>query len=201
MSRSFATPLVRSSATIGGNIASFAPVADAIVPLLALNATLALQASDGKTWNQPLASFITTRTQYALLTQISVPVLAKDAFWFYYKLGQRKDGAAAVASVALIITTEEQHIKEARIALGAITPVQLRATRAETVLLNEPLPLSDQVIEHCLSTLATELQEPRDDLWASAAYRIMMSQALVKKALKQLNLHAQRNHKEKRGII
>lgn len=201
MSRSFANPLVRTSATIGGNIVSFAPVADAVVPLLALNATLSLQEAGGKKWSEQLAFFITTHPQDApstqkLVTQMSVPVLAKDAFWFYYKLGHRKAGAVSVASVALVITLQGQRIKEARIALGAITPVSLRATRAETVLLNEPLPLSDQVIEHCLSNLVTDLREPRDDLWATAMYRVMMGQALIKKALKQLNLHRERNKEE-----
>jgi carbon-monoxide dehydrogenase medium subunit len=189
MSKSFANPLIRKSATIGGNVVSLAPAADAVVPLLALNATLSLQAPGGKKWSQSLASFITTHAQYALVTQISVPVLAKDAFWFYYKLAHRKAGAISVASVALVITVQGRRIKEACIAPGAITPVQLRATRAEAVLLNEALPLSNQVIERCLSVLVTDLHEPRDDLWASATYRIMMGQVLIKKALKQLNLH------------
>jgi CO/xanthine dehydrogenase FAD-binding subunit len=188
MSKSFATPLVRRSATLGGNIASSTSVADAVVPLLALNATLSLQASGGKMWCEQLASFIATRSHHEpLVTQISVPVPAKDAFWFYYKLGHRKAGTTSVASVALVITIQGQRIKEACIASGAITPIPSRATRAEAVLLNEPLPLNDRVIEHCLSVLATDLQEPRDDLWASATYRVMMGQALIKKALKQLN--------------
>jgi CO/xanthine dehydrogenase FAD-binding subunit len=197
MSMSFATPLVRSSATLGGNIVSLAPVADAVVPLLALNATLSLQASGGKKWSQPLASFITTHAHHAnLVTQISVPVLTKDTFWFYYKLGHRKSGAVSVASVALVIALQGQRIKEASIAFGAITPVPLRATQAETALLDEALPLSDRVIAHCLSALVTDLQEPRDDLWASATYRVRMGQALIKKALKQLNLHTYKDHEK-----
>jgi aerobic carbon-monoxide dehydrogenase medium subunit len=189
MSRSFATPLVRSSATLGGNIVSLTPVADAVVPLLALNATLALQTFNGKKWSQPLASFIATRPPLAsLVTRINVPVLTKDAFWFYYKLGHRRSGAVSVASVALVITLQGQRIKEACIALGAIMPVPLRAIQAETVLLNEALPLSERMIEHCLSKLVTDVQEPRDDLWASSTYRVRMGQALLKKALKQLNL-------------
>jgi CO/xanthine dehydrogenase FAD-binding subunit len=85
-----------------------------------------------------------------------------------------------------VITTQGQHIQEARIALGAITPVPLRATLAETVLLDESLPLRDYVIERCLAVLAMELQEPLDDIWASAAYRVMMGKALVRKALNNL---------------
>jgi aerobic carbon-monoxide dehydrogenase medium subunit len=189
MSRSFATPLVRSSATLGGNIVMGASTADAVVPLLALNATLALQTSGGRIWHQSLASFLATRpVQAPLVTQISVSVPAKDAFWFYYKLGHRRSGAVSVASVALVITLQGQRIRDASIALGAITPVPLRATQAETVLLNAELPLSERVMEHCLSMLVMDVQGPLDDLWASSTYRVRMGQALVRKALKLLNL-------------
>jgi xanthine dehydrogenase small subunit len=190
MSRSFATPLVRSSATLGGNIASLTPIADAVVPLLALNATLSLQAHDSHAQSQPIASFITTYMQQApfqeLLTQISVPVLPEDTFWFYYKLGQRQAGAVSIVSVALVITLQAQRIQEACIALGAITHTPIRATQAEAALLHESLPLSNQTIERCLSALVVDLQHPCDDLWASATYRVKMGQALIKKALKQL---------------
>nr|MBA2396452.1 FAD binding domain-containing protein [Ktedonobacteraceae bacterium] len=197
MSRSFATPLVRSSATLGGNIVAGAPVADAVVPLLTLDASLTLQASGDRQWSQSLASFMATRSQSgALVTQVNVPVPAKDAFWFYYKLAHRRSGAVSIASTALVITREGQHIKEASIALGAITPAPLRATRAEAVLLNEVLPLREQVIERCLVNLVADLQGPRDDLWASSTYRVRMGQALVKKALKQLNLCIYKDHEE-----
>jgi carbon-monoxide dehydrogenase medium subunit len=201
MSKSFANPLVRTSATLGGNVASFASPADAVVPLLALDARLSLQTPGGKKWNEQLVSFITTRPYHPpitqeIVTQIRVPVSSKNIFWFYYKLGNRKASATSVASIALVITLKGRSIQNACIASGAITSIPLRATHAEAILLNETLPLSNGVIARCLSALVTDLQEPRDDLWASATYRIMMGQALIKKALQQLNVHAEREHEK-----
>jgi CO/xanthine dehydrogenase FAD-binding subunit len=74
---------------------------------------------------------------------------------------------------------------DARIAVGAIALISLRATRAETSLLGEALPLRETVIDRCVETLAEELPEPLHDIWASASYRVMMAKALVKKAIRQ----------------
>jgi len=202
MAGSFGSPLIRTSATLGGNIASFAPVADAVVPLLALDATLLFQSA-GDRRRQQLSAFITDHRREAahahgLITEVSVPVLPGNALWFYAKLGNRKANAIPIASVATVITIQSQRIQEARIALGAITPAPLRATHAEAVLLNESLPLRDQTIEHCLAVLATELQDPLDDMVASAGYRVLMGKALLRKALYHLRPVEQGDDKKMR---
>src|SRR5258708_24904156 len=79
MAGSFGSPLIRTSATLGGNIASFAPVADAVVPLLALDATLLFQSA-GDRRRQQLSAFITDHRREAahahrLITEGSWPVL------------------------------------------------------------------------------------------------------------------------------
>ncbi len=106
-------------------------------------------------------------------------ILPRSAFWFYHKLSNRKAGASSIVSVALIVAVQGKRVRDARIALGAVTALPLRATRAEAILLDEPFPLREQIIEHCLSILATELREPLDDFRASADYRVAVSKALV----------------------
>ena len=69
---------------------------------------------------------------------------------------------------------------------------------AEAVLLNESLPLRDQTIEHCLAVLATELQDPLDDMLASAGYRVLMGKALLRKALYHLRPVEQGDDKKMR---
>ena len=202
MASSFGSALIRTSATLGGNIASFAPVADAVVPLLALDATLLFQSA-GDRRRQQLSAFITDHRRAAahaheLITEVSVPVLPENALWFYAKLGNRKANAIPIASVATVITIQSQRIQEARIALGAITPAPLRAIHAEAVLLNESLPLRDQTIEHCLAVLATELQDPLGDMVASAGYRVLMGKALLRKALYHLHPVEQGDDKKMR---
>lgn len=189
MAKCFGNPLIRVAATLGGNIASsHKQVADAVVPLLALDALLLLESwkGDGGCRRRTL-----TLDEYVrqgpvngeLITQIAVPVRPPDSYAFYYKLGNRKAGAAPIASAAVAITSHHRRVIDARIALGAVALTPLRARRAEAALLGEVLPLRVSSIDRCLDSLTEELPEPLDDIWASASYRAMMGKALVKKAL------------------
>lgn len=190
MAKHFGNPLIRAAATLGGNVAaSHTQVTDAAVPLLVLGAKLLLQSSKGTNCQQRALSI----DEYArrgplargLISQIIVPVTPTNTYTFYCKLGNRKAGAVPIVSVAVAITSRHQRIIDGRIGVGAIALTSLRATRAETSLLGEALPLRETVIDRCVESLAEELPEPLHDIWASASYRVMMAKALVKKALRQ----------------
>ena len=190
MAKHFGNPLIRAAATLGGNVAaSNTQVTDAVVPLLVLGAKLLMQSGKG-TSSQQRALSIDEYLQKepparGLISQIIVPVTLASAYTFYYKLGNRKAGAVPIVSVAVAITSQHQRIIDGGIAVGAIALTPLRATRTERLLLNEALPLRETIIDRCVETLAEELPEPLQDIWASASYRVMMAKALVKKALRQ----------------
>jgi CO/xanthine dehydrogenase FAD-binding subunit len=193
MAKSFANPIIRAVATVGGNIAaSSAMVTDTIAPLLALDATLVLHTNQPGTTIQQrtlsVADYIRqTPVPCELITQVTIPVSPHSHISYYYKIGNRKAGAPAIASIAAWITMQGPRISTARIVLGAVTPVPFRAQRTEAVLLEETLPLREATISRCLATLEEELPEPLQDSQASSSYRAMAASALVKKALKQMS--------------
>jgi CO/xanthine dehydrogenase FAD-binding subunit len=192
MARMFAHPVVRESATLGGNIATLAPAMDAVVPLLALDATVVLHSKALGERQLPLTTFLVEQVQrpdqrQALITQVRFPIPSKGAFQFYRRFGNRKAGSTPIVSVALLLDVSHGHIQQARIALGSIASVPFRATAAEAILLQQPLPLRSSVIDHALSLLDSHIQEFNDDRTVSIAYRKEMGKALVRNALQSVN--------------
>ncbi|HTK11916.1 MAG TPA: FAD binding domain-containing protein [Ktedonobacteraceae bacterium] len=191
MAKSFANPLIRAVATVGGNIAaSSAMVTDMIAPLLALDATLVLYTNQPTIQQRTLsvADYIRqTPVPCELITQVTLPVSPHSPVSYYYKIGNRKAGAPAIASIAAWITMQGPRISTARIVLGAVTPIPFRAQRTEAVLLGETLPLHEATINRCVATLEEELPEPLQDSQASSSYRALAASALVKKTLTQIS--------------
>ena len=71
----------------------------------------------------------------------------------------------------------------ARIALGAVAPVIVRAATAELFLVGNML--TDDVIDEA-ARLSVAVSQPIDDIRGSAAYRRGMAETLVSRALRQL---------------
>ncbi len=75
---------------------------------------------------------------------------------------------------------ESGAVSDARIALGAVAPVPMRAIAAEQVLLGKEL--SDELI--CAAAQkAREAVTPISDVRASHSYRLEMTEVLVRRAL------------------
>ena len=137
----------------------------------------------------PLADFITgfRRVDLAddeILVRISIPALPADSQGTFIKLGLRRAQAISVVSVAAVIRREGETIVDARISLGSVAPVVVRASAAEAYLIGRPL--SADVIEQA-AKLALEAAAPIDDLRATASYRRAMVQTLVLRALRQID--------------
>ena len=179
-------PQIRNRATVAGNVITASPANDTIVPLLALDATVTLASAARGERSLPLASFMTDFRHVNLaddeiLTRISIPKLeAGSAPARFIKLGLRRAQAISVVNVAVIMAMDVQdRVVDARIALGAVAPVIVRAAAAETYLLEKAL--DDEVIaEAARRSLAAA--QPIDDLRGSAGYRLAMVEELVKRA-------------------
>ena len=140
----FAGPLIRNLATIGGNICDASPAADASPPLLALDASVELESTDGGTRTLPLSEFFqgvrkTACREDELVTSISFSKPDDDERCFYYKLGKRKADAISIVSIAIRVKLSGNKVERVHIALGAVAAVAMRATEAEQVLQGEAL--------------------------------------------------------------
>jgi carbon-monoxide dehydrogenase medium subunit len=140
----FAGPLIRNRATIAGNVCDASPAADLSPVLLALDAEVELESAANGSRRMPLTEFFqgvrkTQKRKDELLTGISFPRPGDDERTFYYKLGKRRADAISIVSVAIRVRFDGDRVASARIGLGAVAPVAMRAREAETELQGEAL--------------------------------------------------------------
>jgi len=182
----FAGLMVRNAATVGGNIAAGSPAADLVPPLLTLDAQVEL-ARQGATRQVPLSEYFTgykrtLRQPGEIITRVILPDPRPGDFNAFYKLARRRGDAITVVGVAVTVRHEGEVCSHARIALGSVGPMPLRARRAEALL--EGRPLDAAAIEAAAAAAEAE-STPIDDVRASGAYRRRMVRVLVRRLLGQ----------------
>jgi CO/xanthine dehydrogenase FAD-binding subunit len=189
--RVFAGQMVRNTATIAGNIACGSPAADLVPPLLSLDAEVVLRSASGSR-RVALADYFTrykedVRRSDELITAIGWDVPGPHSANRFYKLARRKGDAITVTGVAVTIVLVNGVCSKARIALGAVAPVVMRATAAEKLL--EGRRLTAALVDEA-GRKAAEESSPIDDIRASADYRRhtvhMLTRRLVNEAWAQL---------------
>jgi xanthine dehydrogenase FAD-binding subunit len=192
----FASPQIRNSATIGGNICNASPAGDTLPPLLALDAELELAslAKDGtvSTRRVPIDGFFTGpgRTRRApneLLTAIRVPLGANGRVTRFYKAGTRP--ALDISTVVIALTSGrdgEGRLHGVRLALGAVAPTPLRARRAEALLEGKVL---DEALADAAARAVADEAKPIDDVRASAWYRKELLHNMTRRMLTDVVQH------------
>jgi len=184
--RVFAGQMVRNTATVGGNIACGSPAADLVPPLMSLDAELTLVSKSGAR-TLALADYYRgykqdVRRADELISKISWPRPRENSKNTFYKLARRAGDAITVTGVAVTLTMENDVCAKARIALGAVAPVVLRATKAEALL--EGAVLTPAVVD-AAATQAVDECSPIDDVRASAEYRRHTVRALTRRLIAQ----------------
>ncbi len=183
-SASIASIQVRNRGTIAGNICNAVPSADSAPPLLSLEARL-LCMSKKRERIININEFFTGPNKNALepdeiLREIQVPALHENSRGVFIKLSPRSRMDLAVVNVAVLCVKEKGQFKDIRISLGAVAPTPIRAQKAERSL--EGAKTDDKVILNAAKTASAE-SSPIDDHRASAEYRRMMVEVLVKRAI------------------
>jgi CO/xanthine dehydrogenase FAD-binding subunit len=178
---------VQNAGTVGGNLCNASPAADGIPPLMSLDASVELTSIAG-TRVLPLGAFLTGYRQTALqpgelLTAVLIPRGEADAARSaFLKLGLRRYLVISVVMVAVVVTLDEGgRITEARVAVGACSPVAQRLRSLESRLVGRsPDDLDVATIDEHLAALS-----PIDDVRATADYRRRAAAELVRRALKR----------------
>jgi CO/xanthine dehydrogenase FAD-binding subunit len=181
-------PPVRSRGTVGGNLANASPAADTAPPLLAYDARVVVAGIEGERIF-PLRDFFlapgrTTLAPGDILTEIRLPWPAPRTAAVYLKLGRRQAMAVAVVGVAVRLTLSAAGVvTSARIALGSVAPVPLRAIAAEELLVGRDI--SGDADLSVAAQLAAAACSPISDLRAAADYRRRMVEVFTRRALQQ----------------
>ena len=179
-----ADPLVRSQATICGNLAHGDPANDHPATMLALGATVVATGPKGK---REIAIedffpglFTTALEAEEILTEIKVPFPPAHSGGAYLKL-ERKVGDFATAGVAVQITLDDTGaVKRAGIGLTNVGMTPIKAKQAEAFLTGKKL---DEATIKQAGELAAADSEPMDDIRGSAEYKRDLVRVLTTRAL------------------
>lgn len=176
---------VRNLGTVGGNISNAVPSADIPPILIALDTTAKIVGTKGERV-MPLEDVFTGPNQTVLesdeiITELVIPDKNFTGST-YIKFGLRQAGALAVVGVAASVQVEGNVIKDARIVLGAVSPVPVRAKKAEDSLKGKKI--SDELLEEA-GVIASGECKPISDIRASAEYRKDMVRVFTKRALRK----------------
>ncbi|MEN8197811.1 MAG: xanthine dehydrogenase family protein subunit M [Pseudomonadota bacterium] len=180
-----ASEQIRSFATLGGNLCNGSPSADLAPPLMVLEATVCLVGPAGER-HLPLVAFFlgpgkTALQPAELMKEIYVPPPKGRAI--YLKQAPRLFMDIAVVGVAAALHVKDGHCRRARIALGAVAPLPLRADEAEAILENKPLD-RERIAQ--AAAAAARACSPIDDVRGSAWYRRRMVEVLTRRAVELL---------------
>lgn len=182
--QSIGSPAIRNAATIGGNVCNASPAADCAIAMLALDTSVTIASTRGER-SVALKDFFTGPGKTVLesdecVKAFSIPATSANSKYGWAKIGQRKADIIGIVCVAINMTVESDKCQNARIALGAVAPTPILATRAAAVI--EGRVLDEQLIAQAAQTAAGEIS-PIDDIRASGWYRKQMTIELVSRTL------------------
>ncbi|MCU0578458.1 MAG: xanthine dehydrogenase family protein subunit M [Desulfobacterota bacterium] len=182
------SPLIRNRATIGGNIVTARPASDLAPPLLVLGALLILKGKDGER-ELPVEKFFkgpgkTSIKPKEILSRIFIPEPDGPGAGAYLKLGSRKALEISLVNVASFIEVgADLSIKQARIALGAVAPVPVRAKTAEKFLKGKKPQGENDPLFREAARAAVQDASPITDHRGSAEYRQALIEILTARTL------------------
>ena len=177
----FASRLIRNGATLGGNLGTGSPIGDSPPVLLALEASLVLAGVDGER-EVALSDYFTgyrqsVRRAGELIKAVRIPLpLARLAA--FHKIAKRRFDDISSVAIGFALDVEDGVVTRARIGLGGVAAMPIRALATEAALEGRPWTLGTaQAAADVLRGEGT----PIDDHRASAAYRAaMLGQGLLK---------------------
>lgn len=195
-------PQIRNRGTIAGNLITASPANDTITPLMALDTKLILQSADGRR-EIALADFYTgvrntVMRPDEILVDITFSAMGANQNGTFYKLGLRKAQAISLVNCAIILTFDNDRIKQAAVTLGSVAPVIVHARQAEEFLRGRKL--DDETIERA-ADLAKDTARPIDDIRSSHDYRHEMVRVCVKRVLNILAKNDERTGYPKHPVL
>lgn len=180
---------IQNTGTVAGNLVTASPAADGTPNLLVLDASVEVTSAARGPRIVPVGEFVTGYRTTALaadelVTAVLVPDAPAGARSTFRKLGSRAYLVISIVSIAALVVVEDGVVSEARVAIGACSPVPGRLGALEAVLVGRPAD-SAALMELVAGTQPVGLA-PIDDVRASAAYRLDAARTLVGRALAEL---------------
>lgn len=187
---------IRNMGTVAGNLCNAAPSADNAPPLMAMGAEVTLKGLKGDR-HVPVEEFfrgpgMTVLKPGEIMTSIFVPLPPTHSGASYERISARGKVDIAAVSAGVMLIMEHEICRQARIVLGAVAPVPMRARKAEGILIGKRL--TQALIEKAAAQAARE-SRPISDLRASSAYRNRMVSVLTRRAIEKAHAGAHKRQK------
>ncbi len=169
----------RYHAIIGGKRCFAACPSDLAVVLTALDGRIIVQGKAGEKsismsdFYSPMGNVLSPDE---IIKEIRVPTPPRGSRQAFIKFRLRKAIDFAVVSVASVAVIDNGVCRDARIALGAVAPGPLRATRAEETIRGKTVEIATA---EAAATAAVKGAKPL----SMNAYKVEIAKALVKRAL------------------
>jgi carbon-monoxide dehydrogenase medium subunit len=176
---------IRNRGTIGGSLSHADPAAELPMMSLLLDARLEVQSNARRRTIEArdffLGALTTALEDGDMLVEVRLPKLQEGAGWAFEEVA-RRSGDFALASVAVIMSSDGDRVSDLRIGMMGVGETPMRATEAENILTGQRY--SEAVVAAAVDAIRAAV-EPNTDLHASADYRrhlvgILAQQALAK---------------------
>ena len=176
----FASVPIRSSGTLGGNVANGSPIGDSMPLLIALGSEVVLHHGDA-TRTLPLEDlYLDYRKQARApgewVERVCVPLRRAGLELAAYKNAKRNEQDISAVCFAIALQREGKVVRSARIALGGMAGIPKRARLAEAALAGQHW--TEGTVRAAMAALAEDFQ-PLSDMRATAGYRLRVAQNLL----------------------
>ncbi len=173
---------VRNMGTIGANIANGSPIGDTPPPLIALGASITLRKGDSRREVKLEDFFIAygkqDRQPGEFVEAVTIPSLPAGEEFACYKITKRKDEDISALCGAFRLRLEGGKVAVITVAYGGMAATPKRAKAVEAALLGKAWSVA--TVEAAIPAFAEDYQ-PLTDMRASAEYRLLAAQNLLRR--------------------
>jgi carbon-monoxide dehydrogenase medium subunit len=182
------SPAIRNMGTLGGNVCYGDGASDSAPALLALDAEAVVRGPRGERRialnDFFFGVFSTAMDDDEFLTEINIPRPAAGTRTRYNKFTSASAEAYSTVTVAMsLILDAAGHCGDARIGLGSVAPIPMRATAAEDLLRGQKL--TPELIAKAADAAAAAT-DPSSNGQGSAEYRREMTGVWVRRLLEDM---------------
>lgn len=183
-----ASPAIRHTGTLIGNVVNASPAGDSLPVLYLLDSVVVLESADGIR-HVPVEDFITGPGKTSINSDEMVKEVILTDHHFnhisYRKIGGRKADAISKICFCGAVDIKKNNIKDFRIAIGAVAPTIIRNKEIEASLIGKSV---DYIKEHRvdIANMYEPFITPIDDQRSSAKYRKQTAKNLIIDFLKHL---------------
>ncbi len=178
----FASPQIKNSATLVGNLANASPIADTTPAMMSLDAKVTVYGLKGSR-SMPLKDFYVgykklNLQQDEIITSVTFKVPPTDHIFENYKVSQRRDLDISTVNASFNFKIENKKVSFARISLGGVGATTLRMTEVEDKISN--VAIDSQWVSNTKKLLMDSVK-PLTDVRGQADYRKILVGNLFEK--------------------